>query len=117
DYLIITHQNLLNEANRLAQFHKNNNNLNVKVVPVHLIYEEFSSGKQDIVAIRNFIRYVYQNASNPANRLRFVNLFGDASYDYLDRVENNTNIVPVFHAVQNTNANVFNYNDWSCFMT
>src|SRR5690606_36191552 len=65
----------------------------------------------------NFIRYVYQNASNPANRLRFVNLFGDASYDYLDRVENNTNIVPVFHAVQNTNANVFNYNDWSCFMT
>src|SRR5690606_13445997 len=117
DYLIITNQTLMGEANRLAQFHRTYNNYNVKVVPTHLIYEEFSSGKQDIVAIRNFIRYVYQNASNPASRLRFVNLFGDASYDYLDRVENNTNIVPVFQSVQNTNANVFNYNDWSCFMT
>lgn len=117
DYLIITHQSLMSEANRLAQFHRNHNNLTVKVVPVHLIYEEFSSGKQDIVAIRNFIRYVYHNASNPANRVQFVNLFGDASYDYLDRIENNTNIVPVFQAVQNSDANVFNYSDWSCFMT
>lgn len=117
DYLIITQQNLMSEANRLAQFHQNYSNLNTKVVPIHLIYEEFSSGKQDIVAIRNFIRYVYQNASSANNRLRFVNLFGDASYDYLDRVENNTNIVPTFQSVQNSNTNVFNYSDWSCFMT
>src|SRR5690554_7194507 len=44
DYLIITNDQFLGEANRLANLHKNSSNLNVKVIPLEIIYNEFSSG-------------------------------------------------------------------------
>ena len=47
------------QADKLAAFHSNYSHLNVKTVTLESIYEEFSSGKQDIAAIRNFIKYVY----------------------------------------------------------
>ncbi|MFZ4105032.1 type IX secretion system sortase PorU [Flavobacterium sp.] len=99
DYLIITPSFLNSQAEKLANFHRNYSGLNVKVVNLDLIYPEFSGGKQDIGAIRNFIKYVYQNASSPSNKIKYVNLFGDASYDFKDRIRNNTNIVPIYHAV------------------
>lgn len=99
DYLIITPSSLNSQAEKLANFHRNYSGLNVKVVNLELIYPEFGSGKQDIGAIRNFIKYVYQNASTPANKVKYVNLFGDASYDFKDRISNNTNVVPIYHAV------------------
>ena len=116
DYLIITNDQFLGEANRLANLHKNSSNLNVKVIPLEIIYNEFSSGQQDVVAIRNFIRYVYQAGGQT---LKYVNLFGDASTDYLNRIANNTNQVPIFHYLypnlQDTASQ--NNNDWSTFAT
>lgn len=103
DYLIITPSNLVQPAEKLANFHRNYSNLNVKVVPLELIYQEFSSGKQDIAGIRNFIRYVYLNASSPNKRVKYVNLFGDTSFDYKNRIPNNTNITPIFHALNSNN--------------
>ena len=99
DYLIITPSSLNTQAEKLANFHRNFSGLNVKVVNLEFIYSEFGGGKQDIGAIRNFIKYVYQNASTSANKVKYVNLFGDASYDFKDRIRNNTNIVPIYHAV------------------
>ena len=99
DYLIISPTNLVSEAERLANFHRNYSNLNVKVVTLEKIYQEFSSGKQDIGAIRNLVKYVYFNASDDSKRVKYLNLFGDTSFDYKDRIPNNTNIVPVFHSL------------------
>lgn len=116
DYLIITNNQFLGEANRLASLHTRHSNLNVKVVPLEVIYNEFSSGQQDIVAIRNFIRYVYHAGGQT---LKYVNMFGDASTDYLDRIPNNTNQVPIFHYLYNTlqENSSSNHNDWSTFAT
>ncbi|WP_112086793.1 type IX secretion system sortase PorU [Flavobacterium lacus] len=99
DYLIISPSNLASEAERLANFHRNYSNLNVKVITLDKIYQEFSSGKQDIGAIRNFVKYVYFNASVDSKRVKYLNLFGDASFDYKNRIPNNTNIVPIFHSL------------------
>ncbi len=99
DYIIITAPFLIQPALRLASFHKNQRGLNVKVVTTDKIYEEFSSGKQDISAIRNFIRYVYYNASDPSKRIKYVGILGDTSVDYKNRLSNNNNIVPSFHTV------------------
>lgn len=99
DYLIITPKLLHSQAEKLAAFHRNYSSLNVKVVDLESIYPEFSSGKQDIAAIRNFVKYVYFNASNPTKRVKYLNIFGDASYDFKDRVPNNTNIVPIYQAI------------------
>ncbi|MDY8134528.1 type IX secretion system sortase PorU [Aquimarina sp. 2201CG5-10] len=99
DYLIITNNDLAAAANRLAEYHRNTNNLNTKVITIDKIYNEFGSGKQDIVAIRNFVKYVYDNASTPSNRVKYLCLFGDASVDYKDRLQGNNNEVPTFESV------------------
>ena len=96
DYLIVTSEEMLSQANRLAEINRNVNNLNVKVVDLKTIYNEFNSSNADISAIRNFVKYVYDNSSG---NLKYLCLFGDASYDYKDRIANNTNIVPSWHSL------------------
>ncbi len=100
DYLIVTPASLSSQAERLAEFHRNYSQLVVKVISLESIYQEFSSGKQDIGAIRNFVKYIYNNGSTPAKRIKYLNLFGDASFDYKNRIPNNTNIVPIFHRLE-----------------
>jgi hypothetical protein len=97
DYIIITAPFLIQPALRLANHHKNVTGLNVKVVTTDKIYEEFSSGKQDIVAIRNLIRYVYENASSPDKRIKYIGILGDTSVDHKNRLSNNNNIVSTYH--------------------
>lgn len=97
DYLIVTPSFLIQPALRLASHRYDIDGINVKVVTLDKIYQEFSSGKQDIAAIRNFIRYIYENASEESKRIKYVCLFGDTSVDYKNRISNNNNIVPIFH--------------------
>jgi hypothetical protein len=103
DYLIITGQLLMQQAQRLAQHRRSQDNLNTKVVLLDDIYQEFNSGKQDIAAIRNFVKYVYDNAPNSNDRLKYVCLFGDGSVDYKDRLQNNSNLVPIFEKLNSFN--------------
>ncbi|MDQ1164098.1 type IX secretion system sortase PorU [Flavobacterium sp. SORGH_AS_0622] len=99
DYVIVSPKSLMSQAERLASFHRINSSLNVKVISLDNIYQEFSSGKQDIAAIRNCVKYIYENASSSEKRIKYLNLFGDASYDYKDRISNNTNIVPIYQSL------------------
>lgn len=101
DYLVITRADFLPQANRLANIRASVSGLSTKVVSLEQIYNEFNSGKQDIAAIRNFIRYIYYNASSPDNRIKYVALLGDTSVDYKSRLTGNNNIVPTF---QNTGS-------------
>ena len=103
DYVIVTPKFLVSQAEKLANFHRTNSNLNVKVISLDNIYQEFSSGKQDIAAIRNCIKYIYDNASSPDKKIKYLNLFGDASFDYKNRITNNNNIVPIYQStISNT---------------
>ena len=104
DYLIFTPAFLINQAEKLANFHRDYSKLNVKVIELESIYQEFSSGKQDIAGIRNLVRFVYENASSPEKRIKYINLFGDASFDFKNRIPNNTNIVPIYHALNSTSS-------------
>ena len=95
NYIIITNQELSNQAQRLADYHQNNSNLTTKVVLIDEIYNEFSSGSKDITGVRDFIKYIYDSNTAPDKKLQYVCFFGDASYDYKDRIQANNNIVPV----------------------
>ena len=99
DYLIITPQFLQNQAEQLADINREQNNLTVKVVTLESIYMEFSSGMQDIAGVRNFVKYVYDNASSPNTRLKYLCLFGDASFDYKNRISIKNNIVPSWYSM------------------
>lgn len=109
DYLIICPVFLKAQAEKLANFHRNNSQMNVKVVTLDLIYQEFGSGKQDIGAIRNFVKYVYFNASATDKRVKYLNLFGDASYDFKNRISINANIVPIYHALNSYTVDPSSY--------
>lgn len=98
DYLIVCPDFLMSQAERLADFHRGYSGLNVKVVGLDEIYHEFSSGKQDIGAIRNFVKYIYDNPQDGKN-IKYLCLFGDASFDFKDRISKNTNIVPAFQSL------------------
>jgi len=99
DYLMITSQALVEQASRLAQYRSERDGLNIKVVLLKDIYEEFNSGKQDIGAIRNLAKYVYDNAINQNSRLKYICLFGDSSIDYKDRLPQNNGIVPTYQQI------------------
>ncbi len=100
DYIILTPSELQSQAERLAQINRDQYGLNVKVVDLQTVYNEFSTGSQDIAALRNFIKYVYDNASEPSKRLKYLCLFGEGSYDYKDRIRNNTNLVPSWYSTE-----------------
>ena len=95
NYMVITSSALSAQAQRLTDYHQNNSGLTSKVVLLDQIYNEFSSGSKDITGIRDFIKHVYNSNSSANSKLKYVCFFGDASYDYKDRIPGNDNIVPV----------------------
>lgn len=101
DLLIITHSSLRNAADRLANFRRSHDGYNVLVVNVDKIYNEFSSGAQDLSALRDYVKFLY---NNDKSKLKWVMLFGACSYDYKDRIANNTNFVPVFETINSENT-------------
>ncbi|GAB4240813.1 MAG: type IX secretion system sortase PorU [Ekhidna sp.] len=104
DGLIITPQEFLSEARRLAQFHRAHDQLSVNVVTTREVYNEFSSGRQDVSAIRDYAKHVYESGGS----LKYLLLFGDCSFDYKDRIQNNTNRVPTYEARESFHP-IFSY--------
>ena len=102
DFIIVTTQALLPQAQRLADFHRAKNNFKYAIATTDQAYNEFSSGSPDPSAIRDFVKMFYdRSASSPPSQPKYLVLFGDASFDYRDRINNNTNLVPAY---ENTNS-------------
>ncbi|MBL7872327.1 MAG: type IX secretion system sortase PorU [Cyclobacteriaceae bacterium] len=95
ELLIITHPNFQTEAQRLANFKQTKSGISTTVVTINQIYNEYSGGKQDVTALRDFIRDLY---IQPNSQLKNVLLFGRGSYDYKNRVLGNTNYVPIYES-------------------
>ncbi len=102
DYVIVTQKYLMSEVERLATYHREKG-LTVEVVELDKIYNEFGSGSPDVTAIRDFVKHLYDNATVPEKRIKYLCLFGDASYDYKDRINGNNNIVPAFQSYESFN--------------
>ena len=93
EFLVIAHPAFEYEAIRLAEFRMSNDGLNSKVVSIEDVYNEFSGGRQDLSAIRNFCKYLFDNGS-----LKYLLLFGRGSYDYKNKINNNTNFIPIYES-------------------
>jgi hypothetical protein len=100
DLVIVTNNTLLQPAERLAGFRRDYDGYNVAVVTVEEIYNEFSSGHQDLTAIRDFFRMLYLKGQSSGRPFRYALLFGDASFDFKNRIAGNEiqNIVPSFQS-------------------
>ncbi len=105
DMVIVSYPGFVAEAERLAQFRQQHDHLQVRVVTTQQVYNEFSSGAQDLTAIRNYMKYLY---AQEAGRLKYLLLFGKGSYDYKNRVDNNTNFVPIYESRNSTHP-IYSY--------
>jgi hypothetical protein len=83
DMLIVTHASLRTAAERLAAHRRSHwhggGTPDILVATTADIYENFSGGRVDPLAIRNYVKFLYRLDATP--RLRYLLLFGDASRD------------------------------------
>ena len=82
DYLFITHSDFYSGLDDMVNLWTNQTNLLVKRVSAAQIFDQFSAGLYDPVAIRNFLRYAVDNWEIPPY---FTALVGDGDYDFLNR--------------------------------
>jgi hypothetical protein len=95
DEVIITHDAFYDQALALADLREQEYDLITRVVRISDIYNQFSFGLVDAVAIRDFLKYAYENWGQPAPT--FALLLGDGHYDYRNNLgTNSANFIPPF---------------------
>lgn len=100
DYVIIAPPIFLSEALRLAQFHQQQYQYKVTVASTTDIFNEFASGNADPSAIRDFVKMYFDKAAGDTTKIpKYLLLFGAASFDYKNRLKNNTNFVPCYESI------------------
>ena len=87
----------------MAEFHVQQDAMTVNIATTEQIYNEFSSGKQDLMALRAYVKMFYDRAQTESDVPENVLLFGDASYDYkgitsANGLYDDVNFVPTFQS-------------------
>lgn len=113
DFIIIAHPDFYADALTLAAYHENLDTLSTVVVTPQQIYNEFSSGAQDISALRDFIKMFYDRAAVASELPQYVLMYGDGSYDNKKRFASNTNFIPTYQSLSsNTLINSYVSDDF-----
>lgn len=108
--IIITPNNLFSAAQQLALLHLQQLNSTTLIASTHQIYNEFSGGVASPIAIRNFIKMVYDKA--PINQKpKYVVLLGAGSFDYKNRVTGNINLLPTYQSPNSLNPLITHTSD------
>jgi hypothetical protein len=94
--LIVTHRDFLMEAERLASFRRSHDGYSVLVATTDQVYNEFSSGAQDVTAIRNYVKYLYDKGGRDG--LQHLLLFGKPSFDFKNIMGKNMHFVPTYQS-------------------
>ena len=102
EMLIVTTEALYAQAERLANHRNAHSGYEIRIVNIDQVYNEFSCGRREPTAIRDFFKMVYDRDEN----LKFGLLIGNGSYDYkgilLDRDQFNQ--IPVFESPRSLSA-------------
>lgn len=97
--IIITHAPLLPQAQQLAIYHRQKDNFSTAIATAEQVFNEFASGTPDPGAIRDYVKMYYDKAgTDTAKRPLYLLLLGDASFDYKNRIRNNSNFVPAYES-------------------
>jgi len=94
DYLIITHESFLESALKLAAHKAGIGFRYPRVALLNDVFNQFSGGHVDPVAIRNFLLYVYRNWDG-GSEFSYVTLVGSGHYDYKLVSTRRPNFMPV----------------------
>ncbi|MFO7447902.1 MAG: type IX secretion system sortase PorU [Ignavibacteriaceae bacterium] len=96
-YIIVTHKTFNEAAQRLKNYRQNEAKIRYPsiVVDVDEIYNEFGGGLKDPGAIRDFLKYAYDNWQI---RPEYVLFFGLGTYDYKNIENTNNNFIPTWQS-------------------
>lgn len=96
-FLIITHKNFKDAANNLKTYKENQAPITIStyVADVDEIYNEFSSGVTDPTAVRDYIKFAFDNWQI---KPEYVLLFGKGTYDYKNIEGYGDNFVPTWQS-------------------
>ena len=100
DFIIISPQEFLADAQRLQSFRQQADTLRTVVVDVANIFNEFAGGIPDPTAIRDFLKYTQ---TNWAVAPQYVLLFGNGSYDYKNIVSSARNWISAYETAESIN--------------
>jgi len=115
DFLIITHNSFWGPAMELKNLRESHDGLATTVVDVQDVFDEFSAGMYDPVAIRDFLKYVYFNWKK---RPEFVLLFGDGDFDYKNILsKNDSNWIPPFETEELGEIDNRTMDDWYTYVS
>ena len=123
NYIIVTSEDLKNEANELAQY-RTQKGLNTVLVTQEQIFNQFSSGVKDPTAIRDYVKFLWDRAlADGENEPEYLLLFGDTTYDTKDIVSNSlTNHVVTYQSEESiirtngTSVGTFGTDDFFGYM-
>lgn len=93
--IIVVHPNFNEQAVRLAAHRTGHSGISTAVVTTDQIYNEFSGGRQDPTAIRDFIRDRFRAFNG---NLKYVLMFGKGTYDYRNITGPNSTFVPIYQS-------------------
>lgn len=93
EMLIVCSPLFLEQAQALADYHAQKDAMQCVVVNVEEIYNEFATGTPDPSGIRDFVRMVYRRSEG---NLKYLTLFGRASFDFRNLLGYGKNFVPTY---------------------
>jgi hypothetical protein len=97
--VILYHANFAVPAQRLADHREDYSNLKVQLINIDEVFNEFSSGRQDPSAIRDFARMLYRRDTS----FQYLLLFGDGSFDYRNIGKRGGNFITVYQTERSEN--------------
>jgi len=94
DFIIITFDDFYDAVLPLKSLRENCDSLKTVVVKISDVFDEFACGLKDPTAIRDFIKYAFDNWQPKPG---YVLLFGDGDYDYKNFISpHDPNWIPPF---------------------
>ncbi len=96
DMVIIYHNDFKDAAQALADHRSSHSNLTIQLVDIEKLYNEFSSGRKDASAIRDFAKMLFDRSG----QFKYLLLFGDGSFDPRNIYGKGNDFVPVYETPQ-----------------
>ncbi len=94
EMLVVYHSEFEEAAKTFTEHRQNYSDIKVYPIEISKIYNEFSTGKKDPTAIRDFARMLYE--TNP--KFKYVLLIGDGSYDFRGINTEKDDFIPVYES-------------------
>ena len=112
DMLIVYHKSFEAQAQRLAVHRSNHSGLRVTTALVDQVFNEFSSGRLDPTAIRDFTKMLRDRNPN----FKYLLLFGDGSFDHRDIYGLGNNFIPTYQREAANPIFAFPSDDYYCIL-